>query len=90
MPTNLERWQNEQVQAAVAIGVNPLDAQRAAKAFLALLPFGADPNTYIVPGAQLEQDITAPEITQDAVAAWVAREDVPSQFKLIVVAGEGE
>jgi len=90
MPTDLERWANSQVAAAVAIGINPLDAQRAAKAFLALLPPGADPNTYIVPGHQLEQDITAPEMAQDALSAFVAREDVPSQFKLILAAGEGE
>lgn len=82
------KWTNKQIQAAIAIGVNPLDAQAAAKAFLALLPDGADPDTYIVPAAQLEQDISAPELTQDAVAAWVAREDVPTRYKLILVSGE--
>lgn len=83
-----EKWQTQQIQAAVAIGVNPLDAAKAAKWVIDHLPPGADPNTYVIPAAQLEQDLTAPEITQDAVSAWVAREDVPSQWKLIVVAGE--
>lgn len=85
-----EKWLQQQVNAAVAIGINPLDAQRAAKAFLALLPPGADPNTYVVPGAQLEQDITSEAVRMDALAAWVSRDDVPSQFKLILSAGDSE
>lgn len=82
------KWLNDQVAAAVAIGINPLDAISAAKAFLALLPAGADPYTYIVPAERLEQDITSEAIQQDAMVAWVAREDVPSQWKLILAAGE--
>ncbi len=83
-----EKWLNDQVRAAVAIGINPLDAISAAKAFLALLPPGADPYTYVVPAYQLEQDITSEALRQDAMVAFVAREDVPSQFKLILAAGE--
>lgn len=83
-----EKWLTQQVNAAIAIGINPLDAQRAVKAFLALLPPGADPNTYVVPGAQLEQDITSEAIRMDALAAWVGRDDVPAQYKLILSAGE--
>ena len=83
-----EKWMNDQVAAAVAIGINVLDAQKAARAFLALLPVGADTNTYVVPGHQLEQDITSEAIAQDAVSAFVARDDIASQWKLIVAAGE--
>lgn len=86
--TDHSRWMNQQIAAAVAIGINPLDAMSAAKAFLALLPAGADPNTYIVPAQALEQDITSEAIQQDALAAWVAREDIASQWKLILAAGE--
>lgn len=83
-----EKWLTQQVNAAVAIGINPLDAMSAAKAFLALLPPGADPNTYVAPAYALEQDITSEAIQQDALASFVAREDVPSQWKLILAAGE--
>ena len=83
-----EKFLTQQVNSAAAIGVNPLDAMSAAKAFLALLPPGADPYTYIVPAYQLEQDITSEALRQDAMVSFVAREDVPSQFKLILAAGE--
>lgn len=84
------KFLNAQVAAAVAIGINPLDAMSAAKAFLALLPPGADPNTYIVPAYALEQDITSEAIRQDAMASFVARPDISSQFKLILAAGDSE
>lgn len=82
------RWMNQQIAAAVAIGINPLDAMSAAKAFLALLPAGADPNTYIVPAERLEQDITSEANQQDAMVAWVARDDIPTRYKLLLAARE--
>lgn len=88
-PMSHEKWLTQQVNAAVGIGINPLDAQTAAKAFLALLPPGADPYTYVVPAYALEQDITSEAIRQDALVSFVAREDVSSQWKLILAAGEG-
>lgn len=84
------KWLDRQVRAAVAIGINVLDAQAAAKAFLALLPPGADPDTYIVPPHAMEQDLTSPEILADARVAWYADENIPAAFKRILDAGEVE
>jgi hypothetical protein len=81
------KWANKQVQAAIELGINPLDAANAVRAFLDLLPPGADPATYTLPAQAMEQDITAPELLQDATAAWVGREDVPTRFKLLLLAG---
>lgn len=87
MPVDHRKWLDKQIRAAVDIGINPLDATRAAQTLLALLPVGADPDTYILPAQALEQDISDPALAQDALVAFVASEDVPSQFKLILAAG---
>jgi hypothetical protein len=84
MPTSdLEKWANKQVSAAISRGVNVIDAQAAVKAFLRLLPPGADPATYVVPAYQLQQEL----FTQvaDARAAWY--ENTPQPFKRILDAG---
>lgn len=87
--TDHAKWANRQVAAAIALGVNPLDAANAASAFLALLPADADPDTYIVPAYALEQDVSDPALVQDAVNAFAGDDEVPSRFKLILLAGEG-
>jgi hypothetical protein len=46
-PDELEKWANKQIGAAVARGINPLDAAAAVKRFLSKLPPGADPDHYI-------------------------------------------
>jgi hypothetical protein len=87
MPTSdLERWADKQVSAAIARGVNPLDAQAAVKAFLRLLPPGADPDTYVVPPYQLEQELFSQ--VADSRAAWY--ENTPQPFKRILDAGSAE
>lgn len=86
--TDHSKWLQAQVNAAVAIGINPIDAHNAAKAFLALLPADADPDTYIVPAYALEQDVSDPALVQDAVNAWAGDEEVATRFKLILLAGE--
>lgn len=82
------KWATKQVNVLVGIGVNILDAQRAVSEFLALLPPGADPDTYIVPARDMEQDISDPKYVDDAAAAWVANDDIDSRFKLIILAGD--
>lgn len=81
------KWLQTQVNAAISIGVNPLDAQNAARAFLDLLPDGADPDTYTLPAQAMEQDITQQAYKDDAVSAWVGDDNVPARFKLLLVAG---
>lgn len=70
---DLDKWATKQVQAAVSRGVHPLDAQKAVRAFLALLPAGADPDTYIVPAMRLEQDVSSPQVADDLRAVWYER-----------------
>lgn len=70
-----EKWASQQVQAAVELGVNVLDAQSAVTAFLAMLPFGAAPDTYIVPAHRLEQDLRSARVIDDARSDWYARTD---------------
>jgi len=68
-PEELERWKTKQIAAAIACGVHPLDATRAMDEFLASVPPGTDPKTYIRPARELEQPITQ-ELIDDAKAAW--------------------
>jgi hypothetical protein len=84
-----EKWMQRQMGVLTELGVNPLDAQASLRAFLALLPDWADPDTYVVPAEQMEQDITRPELQTDAVAAWVSDDAIPTRFKLILVASDG-
>lgn len=89
MPTDTqrERFKRQQIAAAVALGINPLDALNAVNALLALVPMGVDLATYIVPSAQLVQDVSEPKYASDALAAWVGNDEIPSRFKLLLAAG---
>lgn len=84
-PDELERWKTKQINAAIAIGINPLDAANAVKRFLDKLPYGADPNTYIPPAYTLEQDLTSAEVKNDLRAEWYER--APRRFKRLLDAG---
>lgn len=84
MATDLEKWADGQVRAAVARGINVLDAAKAVKDFLRLLPPGADPDTYIVPPRYLEQDL--PLMVDDARAAWY--EEVDPRYARLLDASE--
>lgn len=86
MPADLEKWKSKQIQAAISRGVNPIDAVKAMNDFLAHLPPGADPATYIRPADSLEQDLT--QFTDDANEAWMS--NAPQQYKRLLGAGEGE
>lgn len=74
-PAELERWKSKQIDAAIAIGVNPLDAIASVNRFVAAVPPGADPRTYIRPAYELDQNLSAPDILADAKAAWVGDVD---------------
>lgn len=84
MPNDLERWKSKQIAAAIDRGVNPLDATRAMNEFLASLPPGADPTTYIRPAESLNQDLT--KFADDANETWFS--DNAPTFKRLLSAGE--
>jgi hypothetical protein len=86
--TDLEKWADGQVRAAVARGINPLDATKAVKDFLRLLPPGADPDTYIVPPRQLEQVLADEAVIADARSAWFG--EVDSRYARILDATESD
>lgn len=91
MPTNmtadeLERWATKQIAAATARGIHPLDASNAVRRFLAKLPPGADPDTYVSPAYTLTEDLTSPEVLADARADWYAK--VPAKFARLLDAKE--
>lgn len=83
-PGELEKWKSAQIAAAVALGINPLDAASAMRSFLAMLPQGADPATYIVPSERLEQDIMSDAIVQDSRSEWYGAERIPSTYKRLL------
>lgn len=73
-PAELERWQSRQIDAIVARGINPLDAAAAVKRFLAKLPPGADPDSY-VPQDYAGVDVSSKEVIDDARANWYGKVD---------------
>lgn len=82
-----DKWASKQVGNLVARGTNPLDAAAAVKRFLAKLPYGADPDSYVAPAASLEENLASPAVTADLRAAWFGDENVPARFKRILDSG---
>jgi hypothetical protein len=82
--TELERWRTKQIHAAISRGVNPIDAQNAVTRFLAKLPAGADPNTYVAPAFLLEEDLSSKAVAADVRAHWYGGKRVPSRFKRLL------
>lgn len=78
------KWANRQIAVAIELGVNPLDATRAVNEFLAMLPPGADPDTYIVPARALEQPLPTEQILADLRADWYGDEAIPARFKRLL------
>lgn len=79
-----EKWASQQIAIAIELGVNPLDAAEAMRAYLAVLPPNADPATYILPAYALEQDIDAKEYIDDARVEWYGREDIAPTWKRLL------
>lgn len=83
-PQELEKWSNAQIHAAVARGVNPIDAANAVKRFLAKLPQGADPNTYVPNDNLLSMDLVSGTVLDDVRSAWYGDEKVPAKYKRLL------
>lgn len=86
MPTDHSKWATKQINAAIAIGVNPIDAARAAKWVLDHLPPGADPDTYIFSADEMMEDLTSEAILADARADWFSKVD-PRDARLLDATG---
>lgn len=71
-PTELDKWSSKQISAAVARGVNPIDAAGAVKRFLAKLPPGADPD-HFVPYDSDEADVSSKAVIDDARSDWYGK-----------------
>lgn len=86
MPTDaeIERWKTKQINAAIARGVNPIDAIGAMKDFLASVPPGVSPIGYIRSASSLEQDLTSKAVADDLRGAWHGDENVPPRFKRLL------
>lgn len=83
----MNNWQETQIQALIAAGVDAADAQ-ASVAFVehCLYP-GVDPATYLPEALMLAVGLTQ-DFVQDARIAWFASDDVPAKFKRILDATE--
>lgn len=88
-----EKWANQQIAIAIELGMNPLDAQVAMRALLAMVPAdparaSVDPATVqALPAGALVQDIARAEFIADARADWYAK--VESRYaRLLDATGE--
>lgn len=84
MPTDLERWKTRQIEAAISRGVNAIDATRALEEFIASVPPGADPATYVRSAYTLEENLSSESVIGDTRAAWYGDESVSPQFKRLL------
>lgn len=76
-PTELDKWASRQIDAAVARGVNPIDAAAAVKRFLAKLPPGADPDHYVPYYGDdpygTSADVSSKAVIDDARSDWYGK-----------------
>jgi len=82
------KWADGQITALLDLGVDLADAQRSVNFVLDNMPEGADPNTWIPSAELLQQEPSAPELVQDARAAWYASDAVPPKYKRLLDARE--
>lgn len=75
------KWAEQETQRLIAIGVNPLDAQRSTAWTLRTTPAGADPSAWVPSAFDLEQGVDG-AAAQDANAAWYER--APRKFKRLL------
>lgn len=75
------KWAEKEIQALIAIGVNPIDAQRSVAWTLATMPPNADPATWIPSVSDLDTPIDKAAV-QDARVAWYARK--PAKVKRLL------
>ena len=89
MPTDRDRWAEEQIAAFIDMGDSPADAERFVALALSWVPEGEDPATYLPPAHVVIASATVTdEDVADARADWYASEDVPNAWKRLLDARE--
>jgi len=78
-----QQWYDAQRNVLLELGFDLVDIEARLDWILANLPYGEDPATYVFPDAALVQDVSAPELLQDARVAYLADDNVPPRFKLM-------
>jgi hypothetical protein len=88
MLSALDKWAQAQVNALIAMGDRPLDAEKVVRAALRRLRIGVDPATPIAP-VEIGPDgqVTSDDIA-DARADWYASRFVPKRYKRLLDAKE--
>jgi hypothetical protein len=79
-----DKWAERQVRVMVDCGVSLANAQAAVAFALRRLPQNADPETYVLPAALLEQNVADPALVQDARADFYQQDHVPATYKRIL------
>jgi hypothetical protein len=80
---DLAKWAEQEVQALISIGTNPIDAQHTVDWILKNLPPGADPRTWIPTPADLARtELSDKEAVSDAKATWIERK--PRKIKRLL------
>lgn len=89
-PDELARWQTKQIEALIAIGINPLDAHSVVTRFVAKLPPGADPDHYVPYDGGAGVDVSSKEVLADVRAWWYGNENVDARYKRLLDAKGAE
>jgi hypothetical protein len=80
----LERWASRQIAALIDAGTNAIDAHNQVTRFLAKLPVGADPSTYVSRDTVSSEDLTSKAVLNDLRSAWYGSDSVEARFKRIL------
>lgn len=83
-PAELERWASRQIAALIDAGVNAIDAHNQVTRFLAKLPVGADPATFVPHDTPNSEDLTSRAVQDDLRAWWYSEDSVEARFKRIL------
>lgn len=79
-----DKWAERQIRVLVECGVSLANAQAAIAFALKRLPANADPDTYVLDAALLEQNVSDPALVQDARADFYASEHISLKYKRIL------
>lgn len=82
----MNNWQESQIQALIAAGVDAVDAQAVVSIVAEVMPEEADPETYFLHVASLFENVR--DFVADARVMWYASEDVPVWAKRLLDAQE--
>lgn len=79
-----QHWYDKQRDTLLELGYDLADVLKRLDWILDNLPSGEDPATYIFPAHALWQEPSDSEQVQDSRVAWLADDQIPNKFKLIL------